>query len=30
MLTLGTGTFGGKGEFFGSWGGTDAKEATRL
>jgi len=30
VLTLGTGTFGGKGEFFGSWGGTDAKEATRL
>jgi len=30
VLTLGTGTFGGKGEFFGSWGGTDAAEATRL
>jgi aryl-alcohol dehydrogenase-like predicted oxidoreductase len=29
-LTFGTGTFGGKGEFFSAWGDTDAKEATRL
>ncbi len=29
-LCFGTGTFGGKGEFFGSWGSSDAKEATRL
>ena len=29
-LTFGTGTFGGKGEFFKAWGQTDAKEATRL
>ncbi|OAI58148.1 aldo/keto reductase [Verrucomicrobiaceae bacterium SCGC AG-212-N21] len=29
-LTLGTGTFGGKGEFFGAWGSTDVQEATRL
>jgi aryl-alcohol dehydrogenase-like predicted oxidoreductase len=29
-LTFGTGTFGGKGEFFKAWGDTDAKEATRL
>lgn len=29
-LTFGTGTFGGKGEFFKAWGETDAKEATRL
>jgi aryl-alcohol dehydrogenase-like predicted oxidoreductase len=29
-LTLGTGTFGGKGAFFSSWGGSDAREATRL
>jgi len=30
VLTFGTGTFGGKGEFFKAWGETDAKEATRL
>lgn len=29
-LTLGTGTFGGKGDFFKAWGATDAAEATRL
>ena len=29
-LTFGTGTFGGKGEFFKAWGETDVKEATRL
>ncbi len=29
-LTLGTGTFGGKGAFFESWGSTDVDEATRL
>ena len=30
VLSLGTGTFGGKGEFFGAWGATDAAEARRL
>jgi aryl-alcohol dehydrogenase-like predicted oxidoreductase len=30
VLSLGTGTFGGKGEFFGAWGSSDVKEATRL
>ncbi len=30
VLTLGTGTFGGTGPLFSQWGGTDAKEATRL
>jgi aryl-alcohol dehydrogenase-like predicted oxidoreductase len=30
VLTLGTGTFAGRGEFFGAWGSTDVKEATRL
>src|SRR5688500_18394218 len=30
VLSLGTGTFGGKGEFFGGWGTSDAKEATGL
>lgn len=30
VLSLGTGTFGGKGEFFKAWGDTDVKEATRL
>lgn len=30
VLSLGTGTFGGKGEFFAKWGTTDVKEATRL
>ncbi len=29
-LSLGTGTFGGKGDFFGAWGSSDVKEATRL
>ena len=29
-LSFGTGTFGGKGDFFGAWGGSDVKEATRL
>jgi aryl-alcohol dehydrogenase-like predicted oxidoreductase len=29
-LSFGTATFGGKGEFFGAWGATDVKEATRL
>ncbi|MCX6954396.1 MAG: aldo/keto reductase [Verrucomicrobia bacterium] len=29
-LSLGTGTFGGKGEFFGAWGSNDVAEATRL
>ncbi len=30
VLSLGTGTFGGKGEFFAKWGTTDVKEATHL
>lgn len=30
VLSLGTGTFGGKGEFFQKWGATDVQEATRL
>ncbi|HYP17903.1 MAG TPA: aldo/keto reductase, partial [Opitutus sp.] len=30
VLSLGTGTFGGKGEFFGAWGSSDVREATRL
>ncbi|MET0747780.1 MAG: aldo/keto reductase [Rhizobium sp.] len=30
VLSFGTGTFGGKGEFFGAWGTTDVKEASRL
>jgi len=29
-LTLGTGTFGGKGDLFAAWGNTDVQEATRL
>ena len=29
-LTFGTGTFGGKGDFFKAWGDTDAQGATRL
>jgi aryl-alcohol dehydrogenase-like predicted oxidoreductase len=29
-LSLGTGTFGGQGPLFGSWGNTDAREARRL
>src|SRR5690348_1169312 len=30
VFSLGTGTFGGKGDFFKSWGDNDVKEATRL
>ena len=30
VLTMGTGTFAGRGEFFKAWGETDVKEATRL
>ncbi len=30
VLTLGTGTFGGKGPLFSSWGNSDVAEATRL
>ncbi len=30
VLSLGTGTFGGKGEFFAAWGNNGVKEATRL
>ncbi|WP_243048662.1 aldo/keto reductase [Dyella sp. RRB7] len=30
VLSFGTGTFGGKGEFFGAWGSTDVAEAKRL
>ena len=30
VLSLGTGTFGGRGDFFGAWGATDVAEATRL
>lgn len=30
VLSFGTGTFGGKGELFKSWGETDVKEASRL
>src|SRR5688572_1708655 len=30
VFSLGTGTFGGKGELFKSWGETDVKEASRL
>jgi aryl-alcohol dehydrogenase-like predicted oxidoreductase len=30
ILSLGTGTFGGRGEFFGAWGNSDVAEATRL
>lgn len=30
VLSLGTGTFGGKGEMFKKWGNTDVKEATEL
>ena len=30
VLSFGTGTFGGKGEFFGAWGNTDVAEARRL
>ncbi len=30
VLSFGTGTFGGKGEFFGAWGSSDVTEASRL
>src|SRR5437763_5043762 len=30
VLSLGTGTFGGGGEFFKAWGASDVAEATRL
>ncbi len=30
VLSFGTGTFGGRGEFFRAWGASDVKEATRL
>jgi aryl-alcohol dehydrogenase-like predicted oxidoreductase len=30
VLSFGTGTFGGRGEFFGAWGSTDVSEAKRL
>src|SRR5436190_16024477 len=30
VLCFGTGTFGGKGSFFGAWGKTDVAEARRL
>jgi aryl-alcohol dehydrogenase-like predicted oxidoreductase len=30
ILSFGTGTFGGKGEFFAAWGNSDVAEATRL
>ena len=30
LLSFGTGTFGGAGDFFKNWGATDVKEATRL
>jgi len=30
VLSLGTGTFGGRGEFFQAWGATDVAEATRM
>src|SRR5947208_413705 len=30
VLSLGTGTFGGRGDFFKGFGSTDAQEATRL
>jgi aryl-alcohol dehydrogenase-like predicted oxidoreductase len=30
VLSMGTGTFGGKGDFFAPWGATDVEEATRL
>ena len=29
-LTFGTGTFGGKGDFFKAWGDTDSQGATRM
>jgi aryl-alcohol dehydrogenase-like predicted oxidoreductase len=30
VLTFGTGTFGGKGDFFGAWGSTDVAQARKL
>ena len=30
VLSLGTGTFGGGGEFFKAWGATDVAEASRM
>ncbi|HEY7615532.1 MAG TPA: aldo/keto reductase, partial [Terriglobales bacterium] len=30
VLSFGTGTFGGRGEFFQAWGNSDVSEATRL
>ena len=30
VLSYGTGTFGGRGDFFSAWGQTDVAEATRL
>jgi len=30
VLSFGTGTFGGRGQFFNAWGSTDVQEATRL
>jgi aryl-alcohol dehydrogenase-like predicted oxidoreductase len=30
VLSFGTGTFGGRGEFFRAWGNSDVQEATRL
>ena len=30
VLSFGTGTFGGRGDFFGGWGASDVNEATRL
>src|SRR5918998_139948 len=30
VLSFGTATFGGAGEFFGAWGASDVAEATRL
>lgn len=30
VLSLGTGTFGGRGDFFAAWGSTDVREATHL
>ena len=30
VLSFGTGTFGGRGDFFGAWGASGVEEATRL
>ncbi len=30
VLSLGTGTFGGRGDFFGAWGNTEVEQATRM